>query len=105
MKLTLSGILHSVFGAPDREPAAPQVEAATEYKGYSIRPAPRRQDSGWLTAGVIQKQFPEGMREHRFVRADTYTDRNDAVAFCVTKAKQIIDEQGDRMFGSTPSPT
>ena len=31
-------------------------------------------------------------------RADAYPGREDAVAFTVTKAKQIIDLQGDRMF-------
>jgi hypothetical protein len=53
----------------------------------------------WLTAGVIAKQFPEGVKEHRFIRADTCAARDDAVALCIRKAKQIIDERGDRMFG------
>jgi len=30
--------------------------------------------------------------------ADTHDNRDDAVAFAITKAKQIIDLQGDRMF-------
>ena len=51
-----------------------------------------------MTAGTITKAFPDGAKEHKFVRADTYSNRDDAVAFCITKAKQIIDEQGDRMF-------
>ena len=42
--------------------------AAVDYQGYRITPAPQRQPSGWNTAGVI------------------------------TKAQQIIDEQGDRIF-------
>ena len=83
-------------GGPPPEPAEP--EAATEYKGFAIRPAPRREGSGWLTAGIITKEFADGPKEHRFIRADTYTNRDDALAFCISKAKQIIDEQGDRMF-------
>jgi len=96
-----TSFLRGLLGGGDREPEAAAPEPATEYKGFSIRPAPRREASGWLTAGIITKQFEDGPKEHKFVRADTYTNRDDAVAFCVTKAKQIIDEQGDRMFTPT----
>lgn len=80
-------------------PAGDKAGEATDYEGFTIIPAPRKHASGWLTAGVIRKQFPDGVKEHQFVRADTYAGWDDAVAFCVRKAKQIIDEQGDRLFG------
>jgi hypothetical protein len=48
---------------------------------------------------VIEKDFPDGVKAHRFVRAETHPSRDDAVAFSITKAKQIIDQQGDRIFG------
>jgi hypothetical protein len=38
------------------------------------------------------------MKSHRFVRADTHHSRDDAIAFALSKAKQIIDLQGDRIF-------
>ena len=69
-----------------------------EYHGYRITPAPQRQGSGWNTAGVISKDFPDGVKEHSFVRVDTHASKDDAVAFSITKAQQIIDEQGDRIF-------
>jgi hypothetical protein len=72
--------------------------AAVEYKGYRIRPTPYRSNGQYQTAGTIEKQTPEGVKEHRFVRADTYHSRDDAIAFTVSKAKQIIDQQGDRIF-------
>ena len=78
--------------------AAGEAAAPVEYKGYSIRPAPERTGSGWNTAGTITKEFPDGIREQRFVRVDTHSARDDAVAFSVTTAQQIIDEQGDRLF-------
>ncbi len=95
----LSGMFGGLFGRKG-EAAEGGGEAASEYKGCSIRPAPRRQGSGWLLAGVITKTFPDGVKEHVFVRADTFTSRDEAAAFAVTKAKQIIDEQGDRIFGA-----
>jgi hypothetical protein len=79
--------------------ASPGAEIpAVEYKGYRIRPAPYRTKDQYQTAGTIEKVTPEGMREHRFIRADTYYSREDAIAFTVAKAKQIIDQQGDRIF-------
>jgi hypothetical protein len=82
-------------GAPD-EPTA-----AVEYKGYRIRAAPYRSDGQYQTAGIIEKAFAEGVKEHRFVRADTHPSREAAVEFAISKAKQIIDLQGDRIFDAT----
>jgi len=92
-------IVRSLFGSKESGTESVAAEA-TEHEGYLIRPAPRRQGSGWLTAGTIAKQFPDGPKEHQFVRADTFADRDAAIAFSVSKARQIIAEQGDRMFGS-----
>ena len=74
---------------------------AVEYQGYRITPAPQRQGSGWNTAGVIAKTFDDGVKEHRFIRVDTHASKDDAIAFSITKAQQIIDEQGDRIFRSS----
>ena len=71
---------------------------AVEYKGFRIRPEPYSARGGYQTAGIIEKDFEAGVKEHRFVRAETHPSKDDAVAFSVTKAKQIIDEQGDRLF-------
>jgi len=81
-------------GAGDA-PTAPAVE----YKGYRIRPAPYLTGGVYQTAGIIEKDTPEGVKEHHFVRADTHPSKDDAIAFATSKAKQIIDLQGDRMFG------
>lgn len=87
--------LRSLFGSGEK--ALPQHEAV-EYQGYRIRPAPQRQASGWNTAGVIIKEFPDGTKEYSFIRVDTHSSQDDAVAFSIIKAQQIIDEQGDRLF-------
>jgi len=71
---------------------------AVEYQGYMIRPEPHEQSGQFYTAGVISKQFPEGTREQHFIRADTHTSRDSAAEHAVLKARQIIDEQGDRLF-------
>jgi hypothetical protein len=87
--------LRNLFGSGGK--AEPEHEAV-EYQGYLIRPAPQRTASGWNTAGVIAKDFPDGTKEQSFIRVDTHSSKDDAVAFSVIKAQQIIDEQGDRLF-------
>src|SRR6266852_4261121 len=77
------------------------AEPPTEYKGYRIRPAPYRTNGLYQTAGIIEKDAPDGVKTHRFVRADTHHGRDDAIAFAISKAKQIIDMQGDRIFAET----
>jgi len=78
--------------------AQPAIEPV-EYKGYRIRPAPYLSGSQYQTAGSIEKDTPEGLKQHNFIRADTYASREDAIAFTVSKAKQMIDLQGERIFG------
>jgi hypothetical protein len=96
LKAALGRLFGGGGGATHREgaPAEP-----VEYKGYRIRPAPYRADRLYQTAGVIEKDTSEGTKQHRFVRADTHQTHEDAVSFAVMKAKQIIDLQGDRIFG------
>ena len=76
---------------------------AVEYKGYTIRPEPRREGSQWLTAGVITKQFADEVKEQHFIRADKHGGKEAAEDFSITKAKQIIDEQGDKLFRDGPA--
>ena len=72
---------------------------AVEYKGFRIHPAARPQNGQWLTAGVIRKEIDGTVKEHRFVRADTHASADGANDFAVIKGRQIIDEQGERIFG------
>jgi hypothetical protein len=91
---TLWARLSSREGAPAETAAIEPVD----YKGYRIRPAPYRAGSQYQTAGSIEKDTPGGLKQHHFIRADTYASRDDAIAFTVSKAKQMIDLQGERIF-------
>jgi hypothetical protein len=71
---------------------------AVEYQGFRIRPAPYASEGQYQTAGIIEKDTPEGVKTHRFVRAEKHASREDAASFALTKARQIIDQQGDRIF-------
>ena len=76
------------------ELAAPPIE----YNGYRIRPTPYRINGQYQTAGIIEKDTADGVQRHNFVRADTHQTVDDAINFTISKAKQIIDMQGDRIF-------
>ena len=95
---TLKTALSRLFGgrgeSEAREPSGPPVE----YRGYRIRATPYRTAGRFQTAGVIEQDGPKGMKEHRFIRAETHDSRDDAIAFSISKGKQIIDERGDRVF-------
>lgn len=92
------GSLKSLLGGStsDGKAAADPVE----YEGFQIEPMPERRDGGWNTAGIIRKTIDGEEKEHRFIRVDTHSNLDDAIAFSVTKAQQIINEQGDGLFRS-----
>jgi hypothetical protein len=93
----LKAMFAGLGGGQGGESEGPPAEAV-EYKGYRIRPAPYKTNGLYQTAGTIEKDGPEGTKEHRFVRADTHSSRDAAIEFAISKAKQIIDLQGDRIF-------
>ncbi len=76
-----------------------KVPEPVEYKGFIIRAAPYKNDGQYQTAGTIEREINGVRREHRFIRADAYASYDDAVNFTLGKARQIIDLQGERIFG------
>ena len=96
----LGGLMKKLFGGGgggEAEGGKP-IGDAVEHKGCSIQPIAMHKGGQFLTAGIISKTFPEGAREHRFVRADTHSSADQAHDFAIIKGRQIIDEQGDRLF-------
>ena len=71
-----------------------------EYKGFIIRAAPYKNNGHYQTAGTIEREVGGVRKEHRFIRADAFASFDDAVAFTLAKARQMIDLQGERMFGA-----
>jgi hypothetical protein len=80
--------------------AAEKVSQPVEYKGFIIRAAPFKAEGQYQTAGSIELEVGGVRKEHRFVRADAFASYDDAVTFTLGKARQMIDLQGERMFGS-----
>ena len=93
----MSGFLSKLFGGGSKSGAQPAAETEV-YKGYVIEPRPKGGSGVYNVAGSIRKQGEANGPVHNFIRADTFTTVEQAARFSIIKAKQIIDEQGERMF-------
>lgn len=71
---------------------------ATEHEGYRIVAKPIKEGGQYRIAGTITKDVDGTVKEHNFIRADVFASADDAAQFTIVKAKQVIREQGDRMF-------
>lgn len=92
-------LLSRLFGGRPGPDAKPQPEREPEdYKGYAIQPEPIREGSHWRVAARIEREVEGEVKSHHLIRADMLGDPDAAVAESVRKAKQMIDEQGDRIF-------
>jgi hypothetical protein len=96
--MALGGFFRKLIGGGGGSAGEVAAGAAVEYQGYLIRPAPKPQGGQFITAGTIEKEFPDGLKKQTFIRADTHSSRDDASAHAISKAQQIINEQGDRLF-------
>ena len=87
--------LRGLAGGKSEETA---THEAVAYKGFNIVPTPRKVPGGWTTEGVISQPNGDEARSEHFIRADMLMSEDEAVDYSVTKAKKIIDEQGERLF-------
>lgn len=93
-------IMKFLRGLAGGDRPAPAEHPAVEYKGFRIVASPRKTPAGWTTEGTISRlESDAGSTEH-FIRADVLMTEEEAVEYSVTKAKKIIDEQGERLLKS-----
>jgi hypothetical protein len=72
--------------------------ASEDYKGYAIAATPFPAEGQFQVSGTITKTIDGAAKTHKFIRADRFASREEAASFCLVKARQIIDQMGDRMF-------
>lgn len=80
-----------------------EVKAANleeiEHEGYKIVTSPIAEGSNFRVCGTISKEVDGEVKSHQLIRADTLPDAQAASEMTIRKAKQMIKEQGDRLFG------
>jgi hypothetical protein len=87
-----------LFGGAPKEAVVPVPAEPVDYKGCTMVAAPINEGGQFRVAGTVSKVIGGEMKTHRFIRADVFTDRNEAVAATIRKAQLIIDQNGDRAF-------
>ncbi len=91
-----------LFGGGGGESAGGAVAGpAEEYKGFTIRPNLMPVGSEFQLAGTIEKEVGGELKRHDFVRADRFSNKTEAAQLAIAKGRQIIDEQGERMFSQS----
>ncbi len=88
-------LLSRLFGGNKPADAAPEFET---YEGMRIYPEPQREGSGYRLCARIEQDVDGETHEHLIIRADTFSSTDDAINASIAKAKQVIDEQGERLF-------
>ncbi|WP_299368354.1 HlyU family transcriptional regulator [uncultured Tateyamaria sp.] len=86
--------LKKLFGG-----GATETQKSEAYDGFAITPTPQREGTQYRIGARIEKEIGGQVHTHNLVRADTMADQDEAAAASIAKAKQMIDEQGDRIFG------
>lgn len=90
-------LLKRLFGGGPRERS--NEPAAVEHKGFTIYPDPGKAEGGYRIGARIEKDVGGETKTHHMIRADVISDPAEAEKASVGKAQQMIDEQGERIFG------
>ena len=73
--------------------------ASVEHEGFTITPTPMKEGGQFRLAGTISKDVDGEMKTHQYIRADLFGSADECSEACIRKAKQVIKEQGIRLFG------
>jgi hypothetical protein len=87
------------LGGSGAEETIPAAVSEVEHKGFRIRATPFKEAGQYQTCGVISKEVNGVLKEHKFIRADRFPALETAAEIAISKGKQIVDEQGERLFG------
>ena len=88
--------LKKLFGGGGSKTAAPHEE--TEHKGFKIETTPMPEGGQFRVCAMIRKEMDGEIKEHTLIRADVCGSAQEASDMAMRKAKQIIDEQGERIL-------
>lgn len=82
-----------LFGTKKPEPQG------VDHKGFRIFPEPLKDGSEYRLAARIEHGDGDALKFHHLIRADAFTSPEAASDASLAKAKQLIDQMGERLFG------
>jgi len=92
-------LFKSLFGGESTPSQPKELQCDSfEYNGFKIEPAPIIEDGKFRTAGYISGELEGETKRIQFIRADQNGDQQLAIDHSRSKAKQIIDEQGQKLL-------
>lgn len=89
-----------LFGIqPGASGAWEEPDEVINHEGYAIVTTPINEGGQFRLAGTISKEVDGEVKTHKLIRADLFTSQDECNEACIRKARQVIAEQGERMFG------
>ena len=89
--------LKKLFGGGGGSADAPAAETV-DHEGYTIAPTPMPDGGQFRVCGTISKEIDGEVKSHTLIRADLFSTADESAEATIRKAKQVIKEQGDRLF-------
>jgi hypothetical protein len=90
--------LKKLFGGGSATGGA-KATARTRHEGYDIAATPISEGGQFRLCAVISREIDGEVKQHKLIRADLFQSADEAAEAAFRKAKLVIAEQGDRMFG------
>lgn len=87
-------LFSKLFGNSD----TPKTVEPEIHDGFRIYPEPIREGSNYRLSARVEKEIGGAVKSHHLIRADTFGSAEDASAAAIAKAKQLIDQMGERLF-------
>ena len=91
--MVLGKFFKSIF-AGSSSTSREDVSEPIAYKEFTIEASPINEDGKYRTAGYISGELDGEIKRIQFIRADQSSDKQAAIDHSISKARQIIDEQG-----------
>lgn len=90
--------LRRLLGLSEAAAVTPAAAEAVEHEGFTIAPAPIAEAGQFRLCAMISREIGGIALEHKLIRADVFGSRDEAAEAAIRKAKQLIKEQGERLF-------
>lgn len=87
-------LLSRLFGSGGKSPEPP-----VEHNGFNIYVEPERTAGGYRISARIEKEIDGELKSHQMIRADTCESLETAHELTIAKARSLIEQQGDAIFG------
>lgn len=92
--------LKRLFGGSSSSSASTDIVGEPEtYKDFTITPTPMPDGGQFRLSAIIEKTVGGETKRHRLIRADLFPVSDAAGSAALQKARRMIDEQGDALFG------